>query len=87
MSLEHSPSRAANAGGNGNEPFVTEREAAKFLGLSVRTLQRWRTEQPTGGAPLKFYKLGAKRVAYRLSDCSRFGESRSYHSTSEMEAT
>ncbi len=86
MSLEHSPSRAADAGGHGNEPFVTEREVAAFLKISVRTLQRWRTEPPTGGAPLKFYKLGARRVGYRLSDCSRFAESRSYHSTSEMDA-
>ena len=86
MSLEHSPARDGQGFSNGAEPFVGEREAAEFLGLSVRTLQRWRTEPPTGGAPLKFYKLGAKRVVYRLSDCSRFAESRSYLSTSEMEA-
>ncbi len=86
MSLEHSPARDGQGFSNGAEPFIGEREAAEFLGVSVRTLQRWRTEPPTGGAPLKFYKLGAKRVAYRLSDCSRFAESRSYHSTSEMEA-
>ena len=67
------------------EPFVGEREAAEFLDISVRTLQRWRTEPPSDGIPLKFYKLGRKRVAYRLSDCIRFAECRSYHSTSEME--
>lgn len=69
----------------GNEPFVGERAAAEFLNVSVRTLQRWRTEPPTGGAP-QFFKLGAKRVAYRLSDLTRWAESRSYHSTSEMDA-
>ena len=96
MSLEHSPARATNvsgpgpepvwAGGHGPERFVTEREAAAFLGLSVRTLQRWRTEPPATGPPLKFYKLGQKRVAYRLSDCSDFAEARAYGSTSEMDA-
>ena len=83
MSLEHSPAREGQGFGSGAEPFVTEREAAKFLGLSVRTLQRWRTEPPTSGAP-HFFKLGAKRIAYRLSDLTRWAEGRAYHSTSEM---
>ena len=86
MSLEHSPARDGQGFGNGAEPFINEREAANFLNLSVRTLQRWRTEPPAGGAPLKFYKLGAKRVAYRLSDCTSFAESRSFNSTSEIAA-
>ncbi|MDJ0944574.1 MAG: hypothetical protein QNJ30_14005 [Kiloniellales bacterium] len=64
------------------EPFVTERQAAAFLKISVRTLQRWRVEPPPGGAP-RFYKLGAKRVAYRLSDPSRWAETRAFSSTSE----
>jgi hypothetical protein len=68
------------------EPFVGEQEAADFLGVSVRTIQRWRTEPPSSGSPLKFYKLGAKRVVYRISDCVRFAESRSFNSTSEMDA-
>jgi hypothetical protein len=86
MSIEHSPARDGQSFGNAAEPFVSEREAAEFLGVSVRTLQRWRIEPPTGGEPLIFYKLGAKRVAYRLSGCSRFAESRSYCSTSEVGA-
>lgn len=49
MSLEHSPARDGQS--FGNESFVTEREAAAFLGISVCTLQRWRTEPPPGGAP------------------------------------
>ena len=84
MSLEHSPSRDGRGVGNDAEPFVTEVEAAKFLGLSVRTLQRWRTEPPTGGGP-QFYKLGRKRVAYRLSGLSRWAEGRAFNSTSEMD--
>ncbi|NQV85001.1 MAG: helix-turn-helix domain-containing protein [Rhodospirillales bacterium] len=86
MSIEHSPARDGQNFNNDAEPFVGEREAASFLNISVRTLQRWRIEPPTGGEPLVFYKLGTKRVAYRLSDCSRFAENRSYYSTSEMDA-
>ena len=86
MTFHTSPARHSDTTNqNFAEPFVGEREAAKFLHISVRTLQRWRTEPPTDGIPLTFYKLGNKRVAYRLSDCSRFAESRAYHSTSEME--
>lgn len=66
------------------EPFVIEQEAAEFLKVSVRTLQRWRTEPPAGGA-LRFYKLGRKRVAYRLSDLSAWAESRAFGSTSEYD--
>jgi hypothetical protein len=87
LNSEHSPARYGQGVCNDAEPFVDEREAANFLRVSVRTMQRWRTEPPAGGPPLIFYKLGAKRVAYRLSDCSNFAESRSYHSTSEMDAT
>ncbi len=67
------------------EPFVVEQEAAKFLKVSVRTLQRWRTEPPAGGGP-RFYKLGRKRVAYRLSDLSAWAEGRAFGSTSEFDA-
>ena len=86
MSLEHSPARDGQGFGNGAEPFVGEREAAEFLGISVRTLQRWRTEPPTGGAPLKFYKLGAKRVAYRFSGLTAWAEERAFGSTAEADA-
>ncbi len=67
------------------EPFVIEQEAAKFLKVSVRTLQRWRTEPPAGGGP-RFYKLGRKRVAYRLSDLSAWAEGRAFESTSAFDA-
>ncbi len=73
-----------NANGS-REPFVMEQEAANFLKVSVRTLQRWRTDPPAGGAPI-FYKLGRKRVAYRISDLSAWAESRAFGSTSEFDA-
>ena len=83
MSLEHSPARMAGSI-FGNEPFVTERDAAKFLNLSARTLQRWRTEPPAGGG-IRFYKLGPKRVVYRISDCASWAASRAFGSTAEAD--
>lgn len=81
MSLEHSPVRPGS--GISAEPFVGERDAAEFLGVSVRTMQRWRTAPPTGGA-IRFYKLGSKRVAYRISDLTRWAETQAFNSTSEI---
>jgi hypothetical protein len=85
MSIEHSPARLTDWT-FGNEPFVTEHEVAKFLNLSVRTLQRWRTEPPNGGG-IRFYRLGTKRILYRISDCAAWAESRAFNSTSEQFST
>ena len=57
------------------EPFVDEKVAARHLDISVRTLQRWRTDPPDGGGP-RFFKIGAKRVAYKLSGLDRWAETR-----------
>ena len=66
-----------------NEPFVTEQKVAEFLGLSTRTLQRWRSEPPIGGG-ICFYQLGPKRILYRISDCVAWAEGRVKNSTSEQ---
>jgi hypothetical protein len=81
MSIEHSPARTVRSTFN-NEPFVTEQKAAEFLNISVRTLQRWRSEPPIGGG-ICFYRLGPKRILYRISDCAAWAESRVLNSTSE----
>lgn len=88
LTHQHLPSSAKvstppNANGS-REPFVIEREAAEFLRISVRTLQRWRTEPPTGGGP-RFFKLGQKRVVYRLADLTDWAERRAFESTSEFD--
>jgi predicted DNA-binding transcriptional regulator AlpA len=44
---------------------LSERAAADALGISSRTLQRWRR---TGEAGLPFVRLGRKRIAYRSAD-------------------
>lgn len=43
---------------------ISENEAARRLGVSPRTLQRWRDE---GDGPA-FVRLGARRVGYRPAD-------------------
>jgi excisionase family DNA binding protein len=59
--------------------FMTEREAAERLGLSVRTLQKWRL---LGSGP-EFLKLG-HAVRYDPEDLERYVESARRRSTSEQ---
>ncbi len=58
--------------------ILSEREAAEYLGLSVRTLQKWRWQ---GGGPL-FAKLGSA-VRYRIEDLDDFFTESVRKSTSE----
>jgi len=58
--------------------LLTEREAAERLGLSVRTLQKWRL---LGSGP-QFLKLG-HAVRYDPADLERYLESSRRRSTSE----
>ena len=60
MSIEHSPLRSVPSSG-----------AAKVLGVSVRTLEKWRSE---GGGP-KFVKMSHRCVRYRMCDLQEFQES------------
>jgi len=46
------------------EKLLTPTEAAEVLGLSPRTMERWRV---TGGGP-RFIKAGGKSVRYRPAD-------------------
>lgn len=46
------------------EEFIDEKLAAKFLGLSPRTLQGFRTK---GDGP-EFHKIGKKSVRYQIAD-------------------
>jgi hypothetical protein len=85
MSLEHSSAHSKNNVGNkASEPFVSEREAAKFLNLTVKTIQRMRIEPPINGrSSLPFYKFGT-RVTYLISDCLKYAKDRQFNSTSEV---
>lgn len=62
----------------GQHILLTEKEAAEFLRVSIKTLQSWRLQgkQPT------YLKLG-RCVRYRRDDVIRFLEESTRHSTSQ----
>lgn len=60
--------------------LVNEKEAAHFLGYTVRALQNWRVR---GGGP-KFVKVSARSIRYRLSDLSEWIDARVVPSTSNQ---
>jgi excisionase family DNA binding protein len=59
-------------------PLLSQRDAARLLGLSVRTLERWRR---TGEVDLPYVKLG-NSVRYKLESIERCVASRTVGSTS-----
>jgi predicted DNA-binding transcriptional regulator AlpA len=63
-------------------PVLSEHQAAELLGLSVRTLQRFRVE---GRGP-RYLKLGRKRVAYAEADLGTWLEHCRRQSTSDLSA-
>lgn len=62
----------------GNPEFLTNDEAAAFLRLSPRTLEKQRV---LGGGP-RFRKFGA-RVVYAADDLRTWADSRTYGMTSD----
>lgn len=71
MSLEHSPAKDARR-------YLSERQAADYLGVSDKTLQRYRG---SGQGP-QFIKLSG-RVLYDVHDCDAWMTSQKVQSTSE----
>lgn len=59
-------------------PHIDEREAARILGISVRTLQTWRV---TGGGP-PFVKVGAA-VRYNPDRLADWLEARTVSNTAQ----
>lgn len=57
---------------------LPEREAARVLSVSMRTLQRWRLD---GGGPV-FVKLSGTRVGYLRADLESWLALRRFESTS-----
>ncbi len=53
---------------------LPDKLAAEYVGLSARTLQRYRVE---GGGPV-FTRLGARRVAYQQSDLDAWLNARKF---------
>jgi predicted DNA-binding transcriptional regulator AlpA len=61
------------------ESLLTESQAAQLVGLSARTLERFRIQ----GAGPKFLKLG-RRVFYAQTDLLTWLDSRRYTRTSDV---
>lgn len=60
------------------EVTLPTKQAARYLGVSPRTLEDWRQ---TGGGP-RFLKLG-RAVRYRIKELDQFAEERLFANTSE----
>jgi len=58
--------------------LIDERQAASFLGYTVRALQNWRIR---GGGPL-FVKVSSRSVRYRMRDLIEWTHSHLQTSTS-----
>lgn len=59
--------------------LLNEKDAAAFLGYSVRALQNWRVR---GGGP-KFVKVSARSVRYRMRDLIDWIDKHTVTSTSD----
>jgi predicted DNA-binding transcriptional regulator AlpA len=59
--------------------LLSQRQAADYLGLTIPTLQRQRTD----GTGPRFLKLGKRKVAYRLSDIHEWIDGRVVRSTAD----
>ena len=77
---QHITARDAEAqlGSSPPERLINEHEAARVLGLSVKTLRRWRWS----GKPPSFYKIGAA-VRYDLGTLRDFIAAGGRKSTSD----
>lgn len=62
-----------------SDRLIDEREAAQFLGYTVRALQNWRVR---GGGP-RFVKVSARSIRYRRRDLIEWAEALLVTSTSE----
>ena len=76
---------APNAASNEDDPeywnqLVDEQSAARFLGLTIRTLQGWRYR---GGDTPKYVRVSARCIRYRRRDLREWAEARMRTSTSD----
>jgi predicted DNA-binding transcriptional regulator AlpA len=62
------------------ETLLRAEEAALFLGVAAKTLEKWRTK---GGGP-KYLRYG-RSVRYKASELQAFMDRREFGSTSEEE--
>ncbi len=91
MSLEHSPARATDAAVQGFAPglpeedlaywnaLIDERAAGDHIGLTDRTMQKFRQQ---GGGP-RYVLISARCVRYRRADLRAWADARVRTSTSD----
>ncbi len=60
--------------------LVTEKQAAKLLSVSPRTLRNWRTR---GGGP-RFVKISGRCIRYSIADINEWTKKRTKRSTSDL---
>ena len=89
MSLEHSPARAGHIGSPkelDNPDYwyglIDEKAMAAFMGITDRTLQKWRQR----GTGPRFVRLSHRCVKYRRIDGRVYSESLLRSSTSDRGA-
>jgi predicted DNA-binding transcriptional regulator AlpA len=77
----HSPSQSTETAFDPNlDRLIDEREAAAFIGYTIRALQNWRVR---GGGP-KFIKVSSRSVRYRPRELIQWADSRLRSSTSDL---
>ncbi|EKE73775.1 helix-turn-helix transcriptional regulator [Oceanibaculum indicum] len=62
--------------------YLKTDQVAAILGVSVRTLENWRS---TGGGP-RFMRVGKRAVRYRPEDVQAFVEGMTFANTGEAQA-
>jgi predicted DNA-binding transcriptional regulator AlpA len=62
--------------------LLTESQAARLLGISVRTLQAWRVRG--GGSGPRYVRISSRCVRYRVPDLEEWIETRLRNSTSDQ---
>ena len=67
--------------GNRGSPFLNHVEAAEYLRISPRTLERHRL----AGTGPRFCAAGRRRI-YRISELEAWTEARTFSSTAEVDA-
>ena len=61
------------------DSLLNEQQAAGLLGVTVRTLQKWRVR---GGGP-RFVRVSSRCIRYRRRELNHWAAERLKHSTSE----
>lgn len=66
------------------DEYLDEQELSKYLGVSTRTIQRWRV---SGEGP-PWIRMGARAIRYSVKSCKAWAEQRTYkHYAQELNAS